>query len=230
MNKRIVSIGIIFTLLLTGCVNSTSSESISSESVFESAAQTTQLIGETKNSTTTDVTAEETSETEEWFYGHTPIQLLMYNNEIYSFIVGSSQVEIDGKYYELDGEEVFIDAERMKNECEYIGESISVTDDYIPTRELELTFANSNMPCQLYKIDENQILVYSNEEFEIPERYSEWAIVYPGTYHIHLILLKSDKSEELEFELVKKYYRYAERFPEHYAQETENEQNSAAAE
>lgn len=225
MNKKHIAIGILSVLLLTGC---TEDKESSFDSTSESEIQTTELTQEPNNEPTNENMTEELLEVEPPFhYPSSPC--LMYNGEIYYYIVGSQQVEIDGDFYEIDGEKAFIDAERMKNECEYIGGSISVTDGYVPIREFELTSAASDMPCELYKIDENLILVYSTEEFEIPESYSEWAIVYPGTYRMHWILTK-ELSTEFCDELIAKYYRYTERFPEDYAQEPESEQNNSTAE
>ncbi|MDE7194189.1 MAG: hypothetical protein K2O14_09500, partial [Oscillospiraceae bacterium] len=221
-----IIIGVLSALLLGGCAGNKES---SFDNNLESETQTTELTKETDNIPATEETTEADLVVEPGY--HYPSKpRLMYNGEIYGVIVGDSQVEVDGKFYEVNGEEVFIDAERMKNECEFIGKSIPNRADVEPTQELEITYAYSDDPCDLYKIDENQILMYSYTEFEIPESWKDESIVYPGTYRGHLIFLKEDKYEELEIELVKKYYRYAERFPEDYAQETENEQNSATAE
>ncbi len=214
MKKALITSALLAALLLSGCADTTSSEVSLSNQSSESILQTTEQHNETES--TVDTPVEETQiETEDNYIRYPSHIRLMYNGEVYGELIASSQVEIDGKYYELEGDEAFIDAERMKNECEYIGQSISVLDDHVPSRELELTYANSELPCELYKIDEHQILVYSAEEFEIPERYSEWAIVYPGTYRIQFILV-NDIPGELQYELIAKYYRYEERFPEDY--------------
>ena len=131
-------------------------------------------------------------------------------------IAGSRQLDIDGKYCELYNEpkEVFIDAERMKDECEYIGKSIPNPDGFAtPSQELEVTL--TDVSGDLYKIDENQILLYSPEEYEISEEYSDKSF-YPGTYRIHRVYLKEDKYQELSFGLIAKYYHYKERFPDTY--------------
>lgn len=210
MKKALITATLSAALLLTGCANTTNSESITSDGVSESisSAQEPEI-----DLNTTEVE----TETEDHRINLSPYPELMYNGELYTYGIYSAQTESDGKYYEADGGvDAFIDAESLKNECEYIGESIP-NPDYLtkPSRELEVT--NSDEVYELYKIDENQILLYSAKDLEIPDTWRSQAIVYPGTFRRHYILIRADKYDELIGELEAKYYRYAESFPEDYA-------------
>lgn len=206
MKKIILSLAM--TALLTGCTNSADSESIPPES----AAQTTEQAPETES---TYETVTETGEPEIIHYPPTP--RLFYNGEIYAEIVGSSVAEVDGELYELLEDEIiapFINAERMKDECEYIGESKPIDVELLPERELELA-SYYDVPCELYRIDENQILVYCTADYEVPEERFAQTMFYPGTYRIYTIYAKSIDTNT-QVKLIAKYYRYKERFPDTY--------------
>ncbi len=221
MVKKIEMVFALSLILLAACANtnienappSDISEGVSSVTI-ESAPQTFEPDIETKpDNINTFETLIETSEPEIIRYPPTP--RLLYDGEIYAFIVGSSVTEVDGKFYELMEDEIiapFIDAERMKAECEYIGQSIPISVDFMPEHEFELA-SYYDVPCELYKIDENQILVCCTEDYEIPEERFKQTMFYPGTYRSYLIVVKNADGIDL-VNLVAKYYRYEERFPE----------------
>ena len=221
MVKKIEMVFALSLILLAACANtnienappSDISEGVSSVTI-ESAPQTFEPDIETKpDNINTFETLIETSEPEIIRYPSTP--RLLYDGEIYAFIVGSSVTEVDGKFYELMEDEIiaqFIDAERMKAECEYIGQSIPISDDFMPEHEFELT-SYYDVPCELYKVDEDQILVYCPEEYEITDDRFKQTMFYPGTYQVCLIVVKG-ADEKTQANLIAKYYRYKERFPE----------------
>lgn len=223
---------LIFTLsisLLTACadtgIESAPPSNISNEVLSDTAESTPQTFEpstETESSeimpadTEASETLTETSEPQ--IINYPPSSQLLYNGEIYTFAVGSRVTEVDGKLYELMENEIiepFIDAERMKGECEYIGQSIPLPVESKPEHELELASYDS-VPCELYKIDENLILVYCTEDFEVPKEHFGQTMFYPGTYRIYSIYNKNAEDGFL-LSLYKKYYRYAERFPEQYS-------------
>lgn len=222
MSKKTIAIGALVLFFLTGCSDKTNNESSIPSAVSDTAPQTAEPSREINSATTVEATNEETytATDEELFYpagsSNPDTSMLLYNGEKYIIVAGSHQVKIDGKYYELlyYPEEVFIDAERMKDECEYIGESIPNPDGFAtPSQELEVTL--TDVSGELYKIDENQILLYSTEEYNISDEYSDESF-YPGTYRIQRVYLKEEKYQELYISLVVKYYRYKERFPDTY--------------
>ncbi len=200
MKKALITATLLAALLLSGCANSTNSESILSDSVSEniSSPQEPEIDPNTTE-----------AETEDHHIYISPYPELMYNGELYTYGIYSAQTELDGKYYEADiGVDAFIDAESLKNECEYIGESIPNADYLVkPSRELEVTY--SDEVYELYKIDEDQILLYSAKDLDIPDTWRANAVVYPGTFRRHYILIKADKYDELIGELEAKYYRSA---------------------
>lgn len=217
--KKIVAIGITAALLLTGCAGNKES---SFDSVSESALPTTELTEEPDIITAGEETEGADLEVEPG-YQYPPTPHLLYNGEIYSYHIGSQNTEVDGKLYELMENEIiepFIDAEKMKAECEYIGQSVPISVDVLPENELELA-SYFKVPCDLYIIDENQILVYCAEEYDVPERF-KGTMFYPGTYRFCSIYTKA-LDGAAQTELIRKYYRYDERFPEDNGNDTEDE-------
>lgn len=217
---------LIFTLsisLLTACSDTggesappsnISQEVLSASS--ESAPQMSEPSAEIEPAeTNTCETLTETEESNVIVYPST--EHLLYNGKQYGLLVGSRPTKVDGKLYELSENEIiepFIDAECMKEECEYIGQSIPICIDLYPEHELELA-ACYDFPCELYKIDENLILVYCTEDYPVSESYID-TMFYPGTYRIHLIL-ENGLDSQAQRDMFAKYYRYAERFPEQYS-------------
>lgn len=223
MIKKLALILILAFLLLTACTDTSSISSppsnISEEvlpNFSESASQTLEPSTETEPADINTYEAlTETGESKEILYPPTP--RLLYDGEIYAFIVGSSVTEVDGKFYELMEDEIiapFIDAERMKAECEYIGQSIPISVDFMPEHEFGLA-SYYDVPCELYKVDEDQILVYCPEEYEITDDRFKQTMFYPGTYQVCMIVVKG-ADEKTQANLIAKYYRYKERFPNDY--------------
>ena len=221
MIKKLTLVFVLSFLFLTACadtnVESTPPSNISEEvptETIDSVSQTFELSAETEPAdANTYETLIETGEPEVIRYP--PAPQLLYGGESYVYIVGSEVTEVDGKYYELLPDEIiepFIDAERLKAECEYIGQSIPISVDFMPEHEFELA-SYYDVPCELYKIDENQILVCCTEDYEIPEERFKQTMFYPGTYRSYLIVVKNADGIDL-VNLVAKYYRYEERFPE----------------
>lgn len=205
MNKKLAIVSLLLVLLLTGCADN---QKTSLNNVSDNAFQTKETSKEVNAST-----EELATETEDNSVLISPYPSLMYNGTIYVYLVYSAQTELDGRYCEVDGgEDAFVDAERMRNECDYIGESIPNPDNYArPDQELEVTC--SDEVYELYKIDENQVLLYSTRDLDIPESWQSIAAVYPGTFRRHYILIRNDKYDELSGDLQAQYYRLNERFP-----------------
>ena len=223
MIKKLTLVFALSFLFLTACadtnVESAPPSNISEEApseTIDNASQTFELSTETDPADAN--TYETLTETDEPVaIRYSPIPQLLYRGEIYLYIVGSDVTEVDGKYYELWPDEIlepFIDAERMKEECEYIGKSIPISIDLTPEHELELA-SYSDEPCELYKIDENQILVCYTVDYEISEERFKQTMFYPGTYRSYLIVVKNADGNA-QANLIAKYYRYKERFPETY--------------
>lgn len=208
----------LFLSLLTACADKNGESSLQSDisqggqsnsASTETSPHTSEAGAETESD---DTNTDEPEQSDAINYS--PTERLLYNGEIYGYLVGSRVTEVDGKLYELDTDEVmdpFIDAESMKESCEYIGKSTPISIDLLPQQELEYA-SYSDAPVELYKIDENQILVYSTEEYDVPEEFSQ-TMFYPGKYRIYLILVKN-VDPDIQEQLLAKYYRYAERFPE----------------
>ncbi len=223
MIKKLALILILAFLLLTACTDTSSISSppsnISEEvlpNFSESASQTLEPSTETEPADINTYEAlTETGESKEILYPPTP--RLLYNGEIYAYLIGSQVTEVDGKLYELRADEIiepFIDAEQMKEECEYIGQSTPISVDFMPENELEFA-SYFDVPFKLYKIDEDQILAYCVEDYEIPEEQYKQTMFYPGTYRAHMICVKNLDGTGAA-SLIAKYYRYKERFPNDY--------------
>lgn len=215
-HKKTVSIltAAVLLLTLTACADNNTNPEIGSNdtTVMEpSAAEATSAAPKAETSPQTSK-SENSSETDSKYAPTgTPHPQLMYNNELYTACIYSNQLEVNGEFYEFTGEKAYIDAEKIKKECEYLGVSVPAAKDdaqETPVNELETT-GSYGETWELYKIDENQILMFNTEKRNITkEDFPNSA--YFGEVNDYWIALKSEAYDEIYEELEKKYYRLDE--------------------
>lgn len=204
-------------LTVTACTDTADTEIVTADAVVTEPLAGASSPADYKSETAPQASKEETTETDiTYALTGTPHPQIMYNGELYVASIYSNQLEVDGEFYEFTGEKAFVDAEKIKKECEYLGVSIPAANDdarEAPTKELETT-GSYGETWELYKIDENQILMLNTEKRNITNEIFPKA-AYFGEVNDYWIALKTGLSDEIYEDLTKKYYRLNE-----YAEET----------